>query len=144
VSRSIPGRILSKAFAARGIAGIVKSDALPVTDGERLRVVFEKVRSPWRQGVWLKCDRGLRIDGTHHVSVNLWSDTAPAIVICTCLTGDGRLNVYNIWDAGEGRQSQAFTSGMRIEELDRGRRYCCNDIGFETDFDKLTFRIERV
>ena len=138
------GRILSKAFTERGIAGIVKWDVLPVTDGERLRVIFESVQSPWRQGVWLKCDRGVEIDGTLHASVNLWFDTAPAVVSCTCLSGDGKLNVYNIWDAGEGRQSQAFSSGMRVEELERARRYRCNDIGFDTGFDKLVFRIERV
>jgi hypothetical protein len=33
---------------------------------------------------------------------------------------------------------------MRVEELERARRYRCNDIGFDTAFDKLVFRIERV
>lgn len=137
------GRIISKAFAQRGVDGIVKWDVLPVSDGERVRIVFEATRLSWRQGVWLKCDRGLDINGVHCPSAVLWSDTAPASVICVCRTDNGKLNIYNIWDAGEGQRSQAHTSGMRVEELNRGRRYSCNDIGFETAFDKLVFRVER-
>jgi hypothetical protein len=30
-------------------------------------------------------------------------------------------------------------SGMRIDELPNGRRYYCNEIGFETEFDRLIF-----
>lgn len=136
-------RILSKAFAEHGVDGIVKWEVVAVADGETVRITFEATNSPWRQGVWLKCDGGLEIDGVHHASVDLWSDTAPASVVCTCRAGDGKLHVYNIWDAGQGRQSQAFTSGMRVEQLDNGWRYGCNDIGIDTGFDKLVFRIER-
>jgi hypothetical protein len=32
---------------------------------------------------------------------------------------------------------------MRVTELPTGWRFGCNDIGFETAFDKLIFRIER-
>jgi hypothetical protein len=32
---------------------------------------------------------------------------------------------------------------MLVEELPNGRRYCCNDIGFDTDFSKLIFRLEK-
>jgi len=137
------GPIISKAFAERGIDGIVKWDVLPVAGGERMRLVFEAVNSPWRQGVWLKCDRGIEIEGQHAPSVNLWRDSAPRVVTFTCHAGDGLLDVYNIWDAGQGRQSQAYTSGMRVEDLPRGRRYSCNDIGFDAAFDRLVFRLER-
>lgn len=139
----IAGRILSKAFAGRGVEDIVKWDVVDVADGERMRLVFEAAQSPWRQGVWLKCDRGLEVDGGHHAGLDLWSDNSPAEIICTCRTSDGKLHLYNIWDAGQGRQSQAYTSGMRVEVLENGWRYRCNDIGFDTAFDRLVFMLER-
>jgi hypothetical protein len=142
---STPGaqRIISKAFAQRGIDGIVKWEVLEVRDGERLRLVFESTNATTRQGVWLKCDRGIEIEGTRHASVDLWSDTAPKMVAFVCHAADGKLSVYNIWEDGGRRSSQGHTSGMRVEELANGRRYGCNDVGFDTAFDRIVFRIER-
>ena len=76
-------------------------------------------------------------------SMDLWVDTAPPEVVAHCMTADGNLSVYNIWDSGRGRgrESQAHSSGMLVEDLPDGRRYRCNDIGFDTNFDKLVFRI---
>jgi hypothetical protein len=136
-------RIYSKAFAQRGIDGIVKWDVLEVGDGERLRLSFESANAPRRQGVWLKCDGGIEVEGTRHASVDLWSDTAPKMVAFVCHSADGKLSVYNIWENGGRRSSQGHTSGMRVEELPNGRRYSCNDIGFDTAFDRIVFRIER-
>jgi hypothetical protein len=137
------GRILSKAFTERGVEGIVKWEVLQVTDGETTRIVFEATNSPWRQGLWLKCDRGIEIDGEIYGSVSLWSDSAPVRTVFRCRTGDGKLHLYNIWDDGNGRRSQSHTSGMRVEALEDGWRYRCNDIGFDAAFDKLIFRIQR-
>jgi len=139
----IAGRILSKAFAERGVAGIVKWEVLPVADGEKLCVFFEATNSPWRQGIWMRCDRGIEINGETYPSVNLWSHTAPVPTAFTCRTGEGKLHLYNTWDDGNGRRSQSHTSGMRVEELADGWRYRCNDIGFDAAFDKLVFRIQR-
>ena len=77
-------------------------------------------------------------------SVTLWIDSAPPEVICQCTTADGLLSIYNIWDSGRGygTESQRSSSGMLVEDLPNGRRYRCNDIGFETNFDKIVFRIE--
>ena len=136
-------RIYSKAFTQRGIGDIVKWDVLPVQDGERLRLVFESTNATMRQGVFLKCDRGIEIDGACHASVSLWADTAPGTVAFTCRSFDAKLSVYNIWEDRGRRSSQAHSSGMRVEEIAGGRRYRCNDIGFETAFDKIVFRIER-
>jgi hypothetical protein len=138
------GRIFSKAFAGRGIESIVKWEVVEVTDGERVRIVFEAVQSDWRQGVfWLKCDGGIEIDGMLSPSVTLWSDNSPAEIVCTCRTNDGKLHLYNVWDEGQGMRSQSYTSGMRVEVLENGGRYRCNDIGVDATFDRLVFRLER-
>jgi hypothetical protein len=137
-------RIYNAEFAKRGMQSVVQWDVLPVLDNQTISVVFESINSQWRQGIWLRTDRGLEVESEVHPSIRLWYDTAPKEVFCRCLTSDGCLSVYNIWDHGDGRRSQAWSSGMLIEELPNGRRYRCNDVGFDTRFDKLVIRIERV
>jgi hypothetical protein len=109
-----------------------------------LTLTFESKDSPWRQGVWLKTDAFLVVNQQQCPSVQLWQDAAPNEVLIECHTQNGWLHVYNIWDRGRGSESQSWTSGMLVEDLLNGRRYRCNDIGFETDFTELVFRIEIV
>jgi len=132
------------AFAERGRPDVVLIDVFPVTDNEVLKLVFESVNSSWRQGVWLATDEYVVINQIRCPSADLWYDTAPTEVLIECHTKENVLWLYNIWDNGDGRDSQAWSSGMLVEELPNGRRYRCNDIGFETNFDKLVFRIERI
>jgi len=137
-------RIKNAEFEKRGKSDVIKWDVFHVTDGQAIRITFEEMKSEWRQGIWLKTDQGITVNGQACPSVVLWYDTAPREVECVCSTADGCLSVYNVWDArdGKGRQSQAWSSGMVVEDLANGRRYRCNDIGFETNFDKIVFRIE--
>lgn len=137
-------RVLSSAFREKGWADVVKIDVLPINDGDVIKLVFESCNSPWRQGVWLKTDEYLVINQLQCPSAQLWQDTAPKEVLIECHTRDNRLHLYNIWDRGKRYESQSWTSGMLVEELPNGRRYRCNDIGFDTDFAKLVFRIERI
>lgn len=123
--------------------GVVLWDVFPIVDGEKLMVTFESKNSDWSQGIWLMSDRGLEVDGIRNKSLLLWYETAPMIVDVVCYTKNCLLSVYNVWDRGFGKNSQAQSSGMLVEELVNGRRYKCNDIGFDTKFDKLIFRIER-
>jgi hypothetical protein len=118
-------------------------DVFPIRDGDQLKLTFEGKESPWRQGVWLKTDDHLTINGRQSQSVQLWHDTAPTEVLIECHTQNGYVHLYNIWDKGSGRESQSWSSGMLVEELPNGRRYHCNDIGFDTTFSRLVFRIER-
>ncbi len=54
----------------------------------------------------------------------------------------GTAVIYNIWDSGEGKESQSYTSGMMIDTSVAGvRRYSCNDIGSEPDFSNLIFEL---
>ena len=145
-SKPKPGesRIYNSAFQTRGRSDVVRWDVMPIQHHTTIVVTFESVNSAWRQWIWLKTDRGLVINGIHGPSIVLWYDTAPREVVCVCQTRDGRLSVYNVWDSGQGygMESQKWSSGMLVEEFSNGRRYRCNDRGFETNFDKLVFRIE--
>jgi hypothetical protein len=119
-------------------------DVFSITNQEVVRLTFEEKNSTWKQGVWLGCDEGVEINGQHMTSATLWYETAPNQNFIKCFTLNGLLMVYNVWDKGIGRASQSHSSGMLIEDIPLGRRYKCNDIGFETGFDKLLFRIEHL
>ena len=135
--------VVNKAFSERGDYGVIKWDVLNVANLERIAIVFESMSSSWRQGVWLSTDEGIIINGQLCSSAVLWFDTAPKEVDVICRTKNGRLHIYNVWDRGLGKNSQSLTSGMRVEEFFGGRRYRCNDIGFDSTFDKLVFSLIR-
>ncbi|GGB44445.1 hypothetical protein GCM10007199_07330 [Fictibacillus barbaricus] len=54
------------------------------------------------------------------------------------------MSIYNIWDEGDGKESQAYSSGMLISEKNGVLVYKCNDYGFETDFSSLVFSLEKL
>jgi hypothetical protein len=139
-------RIYNTAFAEHGRSDVVLWDVLPITPEQVIKVMIESVASSWRQGVFLKTDPGMLINDQYAPSVTLWADTAPPEVVCHCMSDNGALSLYNIWDSGRGRslESQAYSSGMLVEELPQGRRYRCNDIGFDTNFDKLVFTVVKL
>lgn len=136
--------IYSKAFLEKGISDIVKWDVIQIENHQRLKLKFESSNSAWRQGIWLKTNQGLILNDALFPSIELWIDTVPQEVMLECLTSDGLLHLYNIWDQGKGRGSQAWTSGMKIQVTDYQRIYHCNDIGLEAKFDSLVFRLEKV
>ena len=138
-------RRYSRGFAERGRDDVIQWEVLPVANGEELTIHFESVDSPWRQGVWLRTDQGLLVNGLHARSITLWQDTAPAVVPFTCRTSNGFLSFYNIWDRGRvgGSESLSYSSGMLAEEFVGGCRYYCTDSGFTTQFCKLVFSIHR-
>ena len=76
--------------------------------------------------------------------LDVWSDTAQSIVEVRCVQTDGLIRFHNIWHSGRhpGVESLMYTSGMIVDMLDdESRRYSCNDIGPEPDFQKLIFLI---
>jgi hypothetical protein len=139
--------VLNSEFARRGRPDVVMIDAFPVRDGELLKLSFESKESPWRQGVWLKAagEGGqLVVNTLKLVSFDLWQDTAPNEVLIECHSRKGLIHLYNIWEKEGRRSSQSWSSGMLVDEHAEGRRYRCNDIGFDTDFISLVFRLERL
>lgn len=137
-------RIYNTAFIKKGIKNIVKWEVLKISDGQNIRLTFISSNSDFKQGIWVATDKGIEINGIVYPQINLWQDTAPKEIIFKCHTDIGLLSFYNIWDDGDGRESQAHTSGMIVEENRNVKIYRCNDYGFETDFNKLVFSIEKM
>jgi len=133
-------RIINKAFADRN--DVVKWDVQKVSNGQCIKVTFISKNSSKKQGIRLATDKGIEVNGQVYPSIQLWEDTVPKEVLCKCFTEDGFLSIYNMWDKGKGSESQSHTSGMLIKENGNSLTYHCNDIGFETNFDKLVFTIE--
>jgi hypothetical protein len=122
-------------------------DKFPLKDkSQRLKVVFESTDSEWRQGISLKTDKGIEVNGRlFKKSIGLWEDTAPKEVEIICKSKRGELEVVNVWDCGDGViESGHNGAAMIVEQLPNGRRYRCNDGHPDDDFDDLIFRIEVV
>lgn len=137
-------RVYNKAFMKRCIENIVLWEVLQISNGQSIKLTFISCKSEFRQGVWIATDKGIDINGTIYLQVNLWQDTSPKEVILKCHTDVGLLSFYNIWDDGNGRESQAYTSGMKVEQKKNILVYHCNNYGFETYFDDLVFSIEKL
>lgn len=135
-------RVMNQAFEGR--TDVIKWDIQKITNGQILKITFVSKNSPKRQGVRIATDKGIEVNGEVFPSIQLWEDTAPKEVVCKCYTEDGFLSIYNMWDKGKGPESQSHSSGMLIKEDGNILVYQCNDIGFETNFDKLVFTIEKL
>lgn len=143
-TRKPPGRTRNDELSEAMGRDVVKIEALPIAVGQSARLVLEGSESPWRQGVRFVTDGVLRVAGVEAPQLDIWTDTAPPTVDVECVETDGLLRFYNIWQSGRrpGVESRSATSGMLVEDLGDGwRRYSCNDIGVEPNFEKLVFRV---
>ena len=122
-------------------------DVIEINNEQSLKIRFISKNSKNRQGIRLAIDAGdghIEVNRISSKGVELWEDTAPKEFTCKCFTNEGLLSVYNIWDKGKGRQSQLLTSGMLVEIKGNTYTYNCNDYGYDTNFDKLIFSIEKI
>lgn len=139
--------ILNSIFAEKVLDNVVLWDVQNIKEGQSIKITFISTNSPHRQGIWLRTNKGIEIptlENKVNKSINLWEDTAPEEIILKCHTTDGKLSIYNIWDEGDGKESQAYCSGMLINEKNGVLVYKCNDYGFDTDFNSLVFSLEKL
>lgn len=136
--------IVSKAFLKAGRSDVIKWAVIPIMNSGHLKIIFESWDKEDRHGVWLRVDGELVINGVSSQSMEIWADAGQTEILVDVRKSTGKLHIYNLWDSGAGKQSQAYTSGMLIETLPNGQRYRCNDIGLDPKFDHLIFRVEAV
>ncbi len=136
--------IFNPYFVQHGRSDVVLWDVFPLGAAKKFLVNFESVSSEWRQGLWLCTKGGLYINDTFCSSADLWFNHSPKEVFCECPRTDGKLSVYNIFHDGIRRKSQTATSGMLVEEIQSGRRYCCHSMGYNPTFKDLVFTIIRL
>lgn len=123
---------------------VVHWDVLKIKSEQRIRLEFISANSPYRQGVRLAVDAGEGYIEINSVNcgnaVQLWQDTCPQSIDIKCISNNGFLSVYNLFDDGVVR-SQMDSCGMLVDTIENRLVYHCNDEGFESDFDKLIFKI---
>jgi hypothetical protein len=140
-------KIFNKAFNEMGLENVVLWDVQNISDGQLVKIKFISKNSHHRQGIWIRTDKGIEISELNsevYKSISLWEDTSTEEVIIKCHTNDGKLSIYNIWDEGDGRESQAHSSGMLIIENDSLFVYKCNAYGFDTEFNDFVFSLEKL
>ena len=109
---------------------------------------FISTNSKYRQGIRLAIDVGegyIEINNVRSKEMYLWEDTAPQQIHVNCVSEEGVLSIYNVFDLGKergGRRSLVDSCGMIVKQNENVYRYHCNDVGFETNFDRLIFEIE--
>lgn len=147
-SRALPGTTINDSIHGPNGEPAYYIHTFPVRPGQRLRVVFEEVNAPWRQGMFIATEGSLTLADVTSRALVLWQDSAPPEVDIDVVESNGTITIHNVWDSGRnlGRfESQMATSGMLVERLEpHGWRYRCNDIGFNPDFKKLVVRVEVV
>jgi hypothetical protein len=136
-----PQQIFSTAFLERGRSDVVKIECVVLKIPE-FTIVFESAHGKRRQGIWLRASGGILVNDISFPSVDLWYDSAPSRIVCQSLGPKHTLHLYNIWERNGVRRSLSYSSGMIVESTSIGRRYRCNDVGFETNFECVVFQLE--
>ena len=133
--------ILSKAFLEKGIDDIVLWDVIKLKRENKIQIKFQSENSEWDQGVLLMSNLGFKVNCELHANpIEIWFNDKNKFEL-TCYSDNGLLHVYNIWNRGKRRESQSWTSGMRISQRGNIRLYRCNDIGYSEKFDNIIFSV---
>jgi hypothetical protein len=120
-------------------------DRFPVGPDAIITLTFESTASANRQGVRLDTKGHFIVDGRSvGRKMVLWSDTAPAEVSIHVRGVSSDVEVYNVWDHGDGVIHAGHNgAAMVVEEIVEGRRYRCNDGEPDDDLDDLVFAITK-
>ncbi len=115
--------------------------------GVSVRLMYKDRKGQWRRGagdgnvghIVIGGRAASGPDGVAFWQAKDWDEVEFAV-----LGGAPFINVYNLWDCGNGViHSWMNGAAMIVEEIPNGRRYRCNDGEADEDFDDIVFRLER-
>lgn len=126
-------------------------DEFPVSDGDRLILSIESTKSKHKQGFSIYIKGTCVCNGEYHEHINgvkmlFWEDTTPKRVELTVNTTEKSITIQNFWEITN-YQGNSFRdcshngAAMIVEEIENGRRYRCNDITPDDDFDDIIFTV---
>lgn len=141
-------RIYSRYF--ENVKDVILWEVISIKKEQEFNLEFISTNSEYRQGIRLAVDAGdgyLETNDKKSKAFDIWEDTAPKKMHIKCFSSESVLSVYNIFDSNTGkgwggRRAQTDSCGMLVEYKDNIITFRCNDVGFESDFDKLIFQIE--
>jgi len=141
-------RIYSRDFEER--TDVILWDVIDIQNEQLLKITFISKNSTYNQGLRLAVDVGdgfLECNGHSSKSMRFWEEISPSEFIVKCLSPEGLLSVYNIWNersVGPGN-SQMYCSGMIAQQEGDRTTYYCHDVGKrDISFDKIVFSIEKL
>ncbi len=121
-------------------------DMIPLSEcAHRFRLTMEQSNSEWRQGVFLRSQKPIEINGRAlSGKVCVWHDTSP-IVEFALPQNSVELGVNNVWDTGDGATDYWVAgAAMYVESISGGKRYYCNDGHMNDDLNDLIFTLEEI
>jgi hypothetical protein len=134
---------------------LIMLDKVAAKLGEKFIVTIEATRSPYPQGVGVS--EGVAVFGERVKRAVVWEyfslppaerksqrSQLPFAFEVICRNKKGSLSFYNMTEF-QGRQEWWHGgSCMVAEDIPGGRRYHCNDLEPDEDFDDLVFTVVRV
>ena len=135
---------------------VVRMDLIPFKDSDVFQITIESTNSKHVQGIAMDIDGSFVISGkSYEHQIVIWENSAPkSFLLTTSQNGSahdqsnppkGLFRIFNVWDNGQGApESSYWGAAMRIEEIESGKRYRCNDGKPDDDFDDIIFTVQRV
>ncbi|MCB1108114.1 MAG: hypothetical protein KDK44_00475 [Chlamydiia bacterium] len=130
---------------------VVLADKFPVNNGDTLLISVEKTNSEYKQGFSIDISGSCEYKGTLYkqkkgVKMLFWEDTTPKKFELVIYSRQNYVWIQNFWEA-KNDMGTAFLdrahngAAMIVEEIENGRRYRCNDITPDDDFDDIIFTV---
>jgi hypothetical protein len=133
---------------------LILTDRFPVKDGDTLLIAIEKTNSDCRQGLCLDITGQCEFEGKifkkgTYIRMQFWEDTAPKQIKLKIFTKKEFIFIENIWESSnylgdKSTDSRRFGAAMKVEEIENGRRYRCNDWHPDENFDDIVFTVQRI
>jgi len=145
---------------------LVRADKFPISNGDILIASIEHSNSDCRQGFCIDITGHCEMDGKvfkqgKGIRLLFWGDTAPKQIKLKVFTKKDFVWVENIWEnsnsyligtpAGESitKESKSVDYGrngaaMIVEEIENGRRYRCNDLHPDENFEDIIFTVQKL
>ena len=145
-------RVYSDHYRNEGRDDVVLWDIIPLGSHFRFKLEFlSQARNRGRQGVTIRSDTQLTINGVSSPVMNLWFPKtrlfffkeSPKVIECLVESKNRLLSVYNIYEDSRGRKASLTSrAGMLVTEVSELERfYACQDPRPDPDFGSLRFRI---
>jgi len=133
------------------------ADRFPVLDGQKLRICIEKTNSEYPQGLSVDITGSCEVKGKiwkkgKGVKMIFWADSLgidPKNIEITVFTKVGFVWIQNLWEMANHMGKKSIDSGNNgaaiiVEEIEKGRRYRCNDGHPDDNFDDIVFTVQTI
>jgi hypothetical protein len=122
------------------------SDELPSAPMNKYTLIIEHINSDWEQGIIINSKEAhFRLNDTKEGinSLLIWISEVPKkYIIHIIAPGKTPINIWNMWRIDKGATSYGHNgAAIIIEEIEKGRKYFCNDGYPDDDFDDLILTV---